>query len=55
MITLIISGETALGPLEEKEATIGATTSLGVSPTKIVATGFLQLNTYISTKIAPCD
>ena len=37
-----ISGEMGLGPLDEKEATMGAITSFLVSPTKIVAIGFLK-------------
>ena len=42
MITLRMSGEMGFGPLEENDATSGAETSLNVSATKIVASGFLQ-------------
>ena len=34
-----MSGVIGLGPLEENETTTGATTSLGVSPSRMVAKG----------------
>lgn len=46
IITLRMSGETGFGPLEEKEATIGAEMSLNVSATNIVASGFLHILKY---------
>lgn len=42
VITLRMSGEIGFGPLEEKEATIGAEMSLYSSATKIMATGILS-------------
>lgn len=41
-----MSGVRGFGPLEEKETTVGAVTSLNSSLTKIVAVGFLQSLKY---------
>lgn len=41
-ITLRMSGVIGLGPLEEKETTVGAMTSVVVSVERIVAVGYLE-------------
>lgn len=41
-ITLRMSGAIGLGPLEEKETTVGAMTSVVVSVERIVAVGYLE-------------
>lgn len=41
-ITLRLSGVIGLGPLEEKETTVGAMTSVVVSVERIVAVGYLE-------------
>lgn len=41
-----MSGLIGLGPLEEKETTIGAMTSSGVSDTRIVAIGALNIEMF---------
>lgn len=45
-ITLRMSGVMALGPLEENEATLGAKASFQVSPTRMVATGCLEIDSF---------
>ena len=53
--TLRISGLIGLGPLEEKETTVGAMTSVVVSVERIVAVGYLgkkkKLKTLIRTTL----
>lgn len=39
-----MSGLIALGPLEENETTLGAIASFQVSPTRMVATGYLKMD-----------
>lgn len=47
-----MSGETGLGPLEEKSGTRGASISFQVSLGKIVAVGLLKrANNYIQCKV----